>query len=242
MILSSKKNGFTVIELMLAMTFISVLLIAIVMAIIQAGKIYNRGLILRSVNQVGRDISDTIRRDFIQTDQRMIERMPSGQIVRTMNDGGQPMSSRFCLGRYSYIWNHPRVLDLNLNNAAVVKSSDGKPINLVRVVDEDASMCQTGPSGGYPVVLTDDSKVTHLLKSQTDGSEVVLAIHDLSVTQRVVVSDGTEGLFEINFTVGTSKISEISTVDQSCRPPIDMESNMEFCAINQFNMIVRTNG
>ena len=62
-----RSTGFTIIELTLAMAFISVLLLSIVMTAIQAGRIYNRGAVLRSVNQAGRDVSDTLRRDFLQT-------------------------------------------------------------------------------------------------------------------------------------------------------------------------------
>jgi prepilin-type N-terminal cleavage/methylation domain-containing protein len=60
------KKGFTLIELMLAMSFISVLLLSIAMVGIQAGKMYSRGIVLRDVNQAGRDISDTIRRIFFK--------------------------------------------------------------------------------------------------------------------------------------------------------------------------------
>ena len=50
------KKGFTLIELMLAMSFISVLLLSIAMVGIQAGKMYSRGIVLRDVNKAGRDI------------------------------------------------------------------------------------------------------------------------------------------------------------------------------------------
>ena len=66
------KYGFTIIELTLAMAFISVLLISIVLVSIQAGKMYNRGIILRGVNQAGRDIDTVMRQDFLQTDSSQI--------------------------------------------------------------------------------------------------------------------------------------------------------------------------
>ncbi|QWQ32400.1 hypothetical protein KOY48_00710 [Candidatus Minimicrobia naudis] len=40
---------------------------------IQAGKTYSRGIVLRDVNQAGRDISDTIRRDFLQANAEKID-------------------------------------------------------------------------------------------------------------------------------------------------------------------------
>lgn len=237
------KQGFTVIELTLAMLFVSFLLMAIVMTVIQAGQIYNRGIILKSVNQSGRDISDTLRRDFTGTDQRMIVRSGASinsPIVHTINGGGGQASGRFCLGGYSYLWNNPRVLDGGPDSAGVVKDSANNPINFVRVVDQEADLCNKSSSGAYISVLEDDSRVTHLLKTKADSEDVVLSIHSLSVERVASVSDGNDGLFEVKFTIGTSKLSEIN--GQSCRPPVDQESNLEFCAINQFNMIARTNG
>lgn len=61
-----RRHGFTLIELMLAMAFVSVLLLAIATIAIQAGKLYNRGLTLKSINQSGREIGDILRRDFLQ--------------------------------------------------------------------------------------------------------------------------------------------------------------------------------
>ena len=61
---AAKQTGFTLIELMLAMTFISVLLLAIAMTIIQIGTIYNRGVTLKEVSQAARSISDELNRSI----------------------------------------------------------------------------------------------------------------------------------------------------------------------------------
>ena len=49
------RRGFTLIELMLAIAFISMLLLAIAAVGIQVGRIYTRGIVLRDVNQAGRE-------------------------------------------------------------------------------------------------------------------------------------------------------------------------------------------
>ena len=100
------KKGFTLIELMLAMSFISVLLLSIAMVGIQAGKMYSRGIVLRDVNQAGRDISDTIRRDFLQTNAEKID--STG--LRAPNNSNWS-TGRLCLGSHSYVWNNPKYLD-----------------------------------------------------------------------------------------------------------------------------------
>ena len=49
------KKGFTLIELMLAMSFVSVLLLSIAMVGIQAGKMYSRGIVLRYAHDMKND-------------------------------------------------------------------------------------------------------------------------------------------------------------------------------------------
>ncbi len=232
------KRGFTIIELTLAMAFISVLLLSVVFIAIQTGQMYNRGIVLKSVNTAGRDIESMLRRDFLQTDSRRVSGDPSEAVILTQQ-GGEVMSGRFCLGRYSYVWNSPHVIDEGLTGSGVV-TLDGEPINLARVIDENGSLCVPLSGGGYPDTV-DASRTTTLLKTAI-GNEVVVAVHDMEVMPVASVTDSPEGLYRIRFTIGTSKLSEISTSDQSCKPPADDESNMEFCAINQFETIVRTNG
>ena len=87
------RRGFTLIELMLAIAFISMLLLAIAAVGIQVGRIYTRGIVLRDVNQAGREISDTLRRDFLQANQRKIVT----DAVR-VPDNNHWVSGRVCLG------------------------------------------------------------------------------------------------------------------------------------------------
>jgi hypothetical protein len=120
---------------------------------------------------------------------------------------------------------------------------DGSPINFVRVVDPTAQLCDKNAEGAYPNTLdTFSDGITHLLKMPDSDGEVVLAIHSLALSPVATDENQSEGLYRINLTIGTSKMSEINTADQSCKPPEDGESNFEFCAINQFDTIVRTNG
>lgn len=242
------KRGFTIVELTIAMAFISVLLLSIVMISIQAGKMYSRGIALRSVNQSGRSIDMVMRQDFLQTNSRQISKNSDDTLIITTNnimDGvSKPINRRFCLGSYSYIWNTPEVIDNDggaYDESAVVLSE--KPINFARVVDPNAILCEVDASGKYLNELdTFVDGVTHLLKMPDADGEVVLAVHSLQFLPVAVIDDQPEALYRITMTIGTSKMSEINTADQSCRPPAEGESNFEFCAINQFDTIVRTNG
>lgn len=235
------KRGFTIIELMLAMSFISALLLAIVMTAIQAGRIYNKGLTLQSVNQAGGSIGDTLRRDFLQTNAQMVSRGPVGAVIFTQ-DGGKDVSARFCLGGFSYLWNIPQESSVVVAPSALVLDSKGVPINFVRVPDSGGSLCEPLGAGGYENNLPESMQVTHLLKQSSDSAEVGLAIHELQVSPLTSTEGKSEALYRVEYTIGTSKLSEIDTADQRCRPPSDERSNDDFCAINNFEMIVRTNG
>ena len=227
------KQGFTLIELMLAMTFISILLLSITMVGIQAGRMYSRGVVLRDVNQAGRDISDMFRRDFLQANAGKINitglRVPNNENWTT---------GRLCLGAHSYVWNNPKYLDdPSLLGANRLFKVDGNPINLVRVVDADGGLCKRDGSGRYPETV-DMAKSSNLLKpiSSGDGS---IGIHNVTL-EKITSDSSREALYRLTFTLGTSKMSEIR--NSSCKAPDEAESNFEFCAINKFEMIVRTNG
>lgn len=58
--LTQSKQGFTIIELMLAMTFVATLLIAIAIVAINIVSIYQRGLALKAVNSVGRSLIEEL--------------------------------------------------------------------------------------------------------------------------------------------------------------------------------------
>ena len=235
-----RAAGFTLVELMLAMAFISVLLLSITMVAIQAGRLYNRGVVLRDVNQAGRDISDTLRRDFLQTNAEKITKVDDQPVIIIRN-GGTPVSGRFCLGGYSYVWNYAAALDNERLRAGsgIVHSDDGQPINLARVVDWDGGLCAKAANGSYPATLT-SGETTQLLKSITRAGEGTIGLHRLTLA-KVSKADGPKELYRLNFTLGTSVIAEINTSDGTCRPPADDQSNLEFCAVNSFDMIVRTN-
>lgn len=236
--LTHRTNGFTIIELSLAMTFVSVLLLAIAMTAIQAGRTYNKGVILESVNQAGRDIGDTLRRDFMGADARQVQEDSANGPVFLLRDGGDVRSGRLCLGSYTYLWNTPGTLKASLDGLSLtgpVVKQNAQVANVIRVADVGGSLCvnsysETELDGKHSVSLLDEK-----------GSKgVVLAIHSFEVTPVVRRADNSEALYLIRYTIGTSELSEIT--GQQCRPPVDASSNEQFCAINKFEMIVRTNG
>lgn len=242
-----KASGFTIIELMLAVTALSVLLLAIAMLSLQVGAIYQRGMTLRSMNQSARELSDVMRRDFLQAKSSDIFKQPSGQNAYvTVSSGGVVYGGRICLGNESYVWNTARGL-ANPSSPKLAKQGGNKPINLIRMRDIGGQFCRpTSPSGDYLMNIPSDPGVTHLLRPR--NNDTVLALHDMKAIRIAAASsDVDESLHRIEFTLGTSEGSDFydnSTVPTSktCRPPADNQSNAEYCAINFFQIVVRSNG
>ena len=239
-----RRYGFTLIELMLAMAFVSVLLLAIATIAIQAGKLYNRGLTLKSINQSGREISDSLRRDFLQANAGKISGNANSAVVM-VQAGGADRSGRLCLGDYSYVWNVPKVVSGEVKSGAGIITEvggphSGRPINFARVIDPDGMLCQKNETTGAYMSTVATDKVTHLLKP-AGSNDVVLAIHQMKVA-RVAGGSGADSLYRLEFVLGTSQLEAVNTANGTCKPPADNSENLDFCAINSFEMIVRTNG
>lgn len=239
-----RRYGFTLIELMLAMAFVSVLLLAIATIAIQAGKLYNRGLTLKSINQSGREISDSLRRDFLQANAGKISGNANSAVVM-VQAGGTDRSGRLCLGDYSYVWNVPKVVSGEVKSGAGIITEvggphSGRPINFARVIDPDGMLCQKNETTGAYMSTVATDKVTHLLKP-AGSNDVVLAIHHMKAA-RVAGDSGADSLYRLEFVLGTSQLEAVNTANGTCKPPVDNSENLDFCAINSFEMIVRTNG
>lgn len=239
-----RRYGFTLIELMLAMAFVSVLLLAIATIAIQAGKLYNRGLTLKSINQSGREISDSLRRDFLQANAGKISGNANSAVVM-VQAGGADRSGRLCLGDYSYVWNVPKVVSGEVKSGAGIITEvggphSGRPINFARVIDPDGMLCQKNETTGAYMSTVATDKVTHLLKP-AGSNDVVLVIHQMKAA-RVAGDSGADSLYRLEFVLGTSQLEAVNTANGTCKPPADNSENLDFCAINSFEMIVRTNG
>lgn len=113
-------DGFTLIELLLAMTGIAFLLLFVVFGIVHVTGLYTKGVAIRDINQVGRQLTEDVSRD-----------LRYGGAVRT---GG---TNRICVGNKSYIWNSSRIQsDVNVYDDPV----NGNP-PVTFAVAQDTSYC-----------------------------------------------------------------------------------------------------
>jgi hypothetical protein len=234
---SKKATGFTIIELMLAMGFVGMLLLAIAMTTIQIGKIYNKGITLREVNQAGRSLSDELQRSIASTSPFDVETTTPAEVRYIKQPGG----GRLCIGKYSYAWNTGSALAKGMGAPAVVnvyQETDAAPIRFIRVDDPSASLC-TNPSN--KIVQSD---ATEML----DSGDRDLVVHRFSIKQ-TTPPDATTGqaLYAISFVLGTNDTTQldnvgaggIATNDVSCKPPAQGEGGEDYCSVNSFDIIAR---
>lgn len=230
-----RQKGFTLIELMLAMSFISVLLIAIAMTVIQISNIYNRGILLKDVNQAGRSLVAELSRNINSGSSFTIEPGEGNRFLKQGDWGG-----RLCVGQYSYIWNYGKAIKTGDVTALNVYDSDIDPqksqeiIRFVKVLDLNAIYCSD------PSKKVDPSGAIELLSVGNHN----LALHNFSISSASTAHDLRTGqrLYAIEFMLGTNDQAALlydSGVMTSCKPPGETGSDLNYCSVNKFDIVVR---
>ena len=117
---NKKQAGFTIIELLLAMSFIAFMILFVVLAIIQATKLYSKGLAISQINQTGQQVMTDVNRSIRYS---------------------TPMTApnRLCLGGVSYLWNTDD--ELNPGPGINTFSDSTAELRLVSVSDSGGRMC-----------------------------------------------------------------------------------------------------
>lgn len=228
---SIKKQGFTIIELMMAMSFVSLLLVAVAMTVIQISNIYNRGIILKDVNQAGRALVSELQQSIAQTSSFDVGNGTTNTSNYIIQDNG----GRLCTGRYSYVWNYAKALGsttASLNTST--GSTSSSKIYFIKIFDPTLGYCTYNASGNLPNI--DASAATELFSD----SQHNLALYDFNITSNAGDSKTNQRLYNIQFVLGTSDTSAINTSSNTCKPPSDSDSNLTYCSINQFNITVRS--
>lgn len=219
------QNGFTIIELMLAMSFVAMLLLAIAMTTMQIGAIYNRGITLKQVNQAGRALADELQRAIASG--TALDVSGGADSRYKPQDGG----GRLCMGKYTYVWNTGKALAAG---TAPNVYENGDPVRFAKVVDTGAGLCQDL-----------NKKVV-----QSQASEMLaagdrnLVVHELSIQQTWPTDQPSdpvtgEALYAVTLTLGTNEREQLATGDTSCKPPAEAGADMSYCAVNTFDIIAR---
>lgn len=205
----SNGNGFTLVELMLAMVFISMLLLAIAFTVIRIGDIYNRGATMKSVNQSGRSIVDDMRRTIGSS-------RPFDLTTHYSEARG-----RLCTGTYSYIWNSDTAATPNQYESP----DNDTPLKFVRVRDNGARYC---------VDVYSHIKFADATELLSEGNLAMQILKPWEISNTVGTGSKLYGIRMVISDADKDSIF-IDTIDTtSCKAPDDPDSNINFCAINQF--------
>lgn len=221
------SKGFTLVELMIAMAFVSMLLLAIAFVVIRISGIYNKGVTIKAVNQAGRIIVDDMKRTIGESD--------PGSINDTLIGQG-----RLCTGTFSYIWNNGGDNSTQTNKYSNDNNATStKKIRLVKARDNGGAYCNT--QDGLPDV--DPADATELLTSSDTSSNMVidtnLAVQRLEFTSLTKNLASGSALYTVTLLLSNADQDVIDTVAGNCKPPQDAGSNNDYCAVNEFKFTVR---
>jgi Tfp pilus assembly protein FimT len=219
------NKGFTIVELMLAMGFVSALLLAVAMTVIQIGNTYNRGITYKSVNTAGSALANELQRSINSS----VAFEVAGSQSRFINE---TWGGRLCLGQYSYIWNYGSAIKSESSNLNKYSDSENV-IRFIKVLDSSYGYCSE-PGG----MISSSGAVEILDVGQSD-----LAMHSFSISSNDSAYDSRTGqrLYYISFRVGTNDQDALSgTYDSTiCKTVSEVNANPSFCAVNQFDIVAR---
>ena len=235
---NTQTQGFTIVELTLAMTFITFLLLAIASTVMQIGNIYNKGMTLRAVDQAGRYITADIRNAIGQT--RPFDAVDNIKGVDVDSSDGSTDdkdSGRLCTGQYTFVWNNSKSLETSLPMNKYDPLTSGtinsdKEIVFARVKDDGGNLCHRDLNQD---INRDDT--IELLSIDKDGEPEVI-VHSLDIKRISNVANNTQALYSVKVVVGTSDTDAIDSI--SCKPPSNASSNQNYCAINEFEFTALT--
>jgi type II secretory pathway pseudopilin PulG len=225
---AKRSQGFTLIELMLAMAFIALLLLAVALTIIQIANIYNRGLLLKEVNQVSRSIGDELDRSMRSASIFSLD--PSANRYVSNTAGG-----RLCLGQYTFVWNYRAAVVAN--NPDLNRYTNNQLMTFAKVPDPGSSLCVRGVNPPYRYPNVNPSGATELVPN----GDHTLSIHAVTVASASTAEDilSSQRLYRISFVLGTSDLNALDSTRTACKPPSQPGADLTYCSVQQFTLVLR---
>ena len=263
----SNKNGFTIIEFVLAMAFSGVILVAVCLITIQITNIYQKGLSLRAVNAVGREIMDDITKTVAgsaivpninpvpvagDVTQEAIETARAKYFVTNNIGDSRQASGVFCTGSFDYIWNTADVLNGVAGEAITITTDESRTFTpkLARIPDTTRQHCTTTGAGVPDITGVSEDSVVELI----NDDEADLALYDFTVYPAMQSSSTRHIIYGISFIIATKRgginINENGDYCTGKPKPYDAEAagneyndmDFNYCAVNRFDFVARQTG
>lgn len=234
MINRRKTRGFTLVELMLAMAFVGVLLVAIAATAMHIMRTYTKGLTIREVNQAGRTITEDVQRTIAMATPFKVSPAKTGTPSDDVDSKyvTRPGGGRLCTGAHTYAWNYGNTEQLSgatAINAYNVYGDGNDVIRLVKVSDAGGSLCL---DAALPIPREQ-------AKELLAAGDRNLAVHQLKVRSDARDTASGQAMYSIDLVLGTNDHTQLNAASTMCLPPTEGSGNEDFCAINQFNIIAR---
>lgn len=201
---NNKKKAFTIVEFLLAMTFLAVLLMGIATITMRVINIYRKGLALRAINAAGRDIINDITRTvsgspivesinptpsqgnkIVASDIFDAYRAYYNELTTVYNEKTVQSGGVFCTGSYSYVWNTAPSIkrareDFNAHKGEMMLIN-GKYYKFARIPDTTRSACAHQDNSfnlsSNEITVSDENSIVSLISD--DDSD--LALYDFAI-------------------------------------------------------------
>lgn len=213
------QNGFTLVELMLAMAFFSSILMLSTIIIVQAFSIYNKGIAVKEMNSVGRRLTDDIVR---------VGTSASGPVEVGAYDDPVAETRPRCLvlGGNIYIWSYATDQVTVPSSTYVTNESSSKLVEFSRYIPASgSSVCP--PTGANSI---DPADLEPLLPSS-------IKVYDASIKRIGSSAD----LVHLKLTIGSfgGPTSEINPVlDGNGNWACEIGSLGNFCSFGTYETVI----
>lgn len=217
---NTTSRGFTLVELMLAMAFLSAILLFATLTFVQALAIYNKGVSVSQINETGRTLTNDLNR--------------STNGAASFSVSGLAKPQFLCVGKTAYMWN---LSDPSNPTPGNQYRMNGQPIGLVRTNDGfDArdKYCSDSPASH----TIDPSEATNLIGSQVRVLDVTIAKPNTIANPN---SSLEAPLIKFSLTIGTR--SQDGAVDPIVQPGYTYWSCPRgtigtFCAVGTYSTTI----
>lgn len=263
------KKGFTLIELAMSIVFISVLLIGICSIVLHMTSIYQKGLSLRGINEVGQQIMEDITRavngasyivDVTKADKDgngYIDDAESKEAIsmyffealKTTGNGKVQNYGALCISDYTYIWNTAEALNT---------PNEGVWINNVRyrfarIPDPSHVQCDANIAGSV-AAGGGSARVNITVNASTDPVELIsenevdLAIYSFKIVPATQSVRTRQAFLSATFILATLRGGvNIMANGDFCQGSSSNNGeyddyDFDYCAVNKFNFSMRTGG
>jgi len=231
---NKKNNGFTLIELMLAMTFVAFILVFMSLTLVQMLRTYDKGVSMKQINQAGRSIVDDIS-------QSIRSQLP-GDIDTTNVAGGT-----LCVGSTMYVWN-PLYAGTALNGSTTVNPSrntvegdatTGGMMARKKLVNPSDTCDNSSPVSESSMMLSSRARVLWANVTPSPDGRLVKIVFALGTYDRDELQNSTEaqklvsGPYD-NFYITPHLEGPAAGKHFSCLPG----NNGNYCAFSEFSTIV----